>query len=212
MPPFISALLGSGLRLIANAALVKGVEFVEEKTGVKLDQPNLSPEDQLKLQQFQMEHEEELLRLQLEDNKLGLEEERLKFEEVKAYLQDVADARAQQSAVQMSATAPWYTKVVQPVLAISGVALTFTLFLCFVLWAGDMHVVLGADGKPVLDPLGKQVLEPNMNSTQKDLVVYILGVLSAVVTQIFSYYFGSSAGSARKTDQINQALQKQGVA
>jgi hypothetical protein len=51
-----------------------------------------------------------------------------------------------------------------------------------------------------------------MNATQKDLVVYILGVLSAVVTQIFSYYFGSSQGSARKTDQINQALQKQAVA
>lgn len=212
MPPFIAALLGSGLRLVANAALVKGKEFVEERTGVKLDQPSLSQEDQLKLQQFQLEHEEELLKLQLEDNKLGLEEEKLKLEEVKVYLQDVADARAQQSAVQMSATAPWYTKVVQPVLAIAGVALTFTLFLFFVLWAGDMHVVLGGDGKPMVDPLGKQVLEPNMNATQKDLIVYILGVLSAVVTQIFSYYFGSSQGSARKTDQIHEALQKQAVA
>ncbi len=212
MPPFISALLGSGLRLVANAALVKGKEFVEERAGVKLDQASLSQEDQLKLQQFQLEHEEELLKLQLEDNKLGLEEEKLKFEEVKAYLHDVADARAQQSAVQMSATAPWYTKMVQPILALFGVAGTFALFMFFVLWAGDMHVVLGVDGKPIVDPLGKQVLEPNMNATQKDLVVYILGVLSAVVTQIFSYYFGSSQGSAKKSDQINQALQKQEVA
>lgn len=204
MPPFIAALLGSGLRLVANAALVKGVEFVEEKAGVKLDQPSLSQEDQLKLQQFQLEHEEELLKLQLEDNKLGLEEEKLKFEEVKVYLQDVADARAQQSAVQMSATVPWYTKAVQPALAVFGVGVTFLLFAIFVYWAGGTHLVTGPDGK--------QFMEPNMNPTQKDLVVYILGVLSAVVTQIFSYYFGSSQGSAKKTDQINQALQKQAVA
>lgn len=209
MPPFITALLGSGLRLVANAALVKGKEFVEEKTGVKLDQPSLSQEDQLKLQQFQVEHEEELLKLQLEDNKLGLEEEKLKFEEVKVYLQDVADARAQQSAVQMSATAPWYNKAVQPVLAILGVAVTFILFAVFVHWAGAAHVVTGADGKPLVDAFGKQVVESDMNPTQKDLVVYILGVLSAVVTQIFSYYFGSSQGSARKTEQLQQAIDKQ---
>ena len=208
MPPFISALLGSGLRLVANAALVKGKEFVEEKTGVKLDQANFSEEDQLKLRQFQMEHEEELLKLQLENNKLSLEEAKLNLEEVKAYLSDVADARAQQLAVQMSATAPWYTKLVQPVLAILGVVVTFILFAVFVRWAGVTHEVLGADGKPILDALGHKVLESNMNPTQKDLVVYILGVLSAVVTQIFSYYFGSSQGSARKTEQLQQAIDK----
>ena len=204
MPPFITALLGSGLRLVANAALVKGKEFVEEKTGVALDQPSLSQEDQLKLQQFQLEHEEELLKLQLEDNKLGLEEEKLKFEEVKVYLQDVADARAQQSTVQMSAAAPWYAKAIQPALAVFGVLVTFGLFSVFVYWAGGTHLVAGPDGK--------EHLEPKMNPTQKELVVYILGVLSAVVTQIFSYYFGSSAGSARKSEQLQQALDKPPVA
>lgn len=200
MPPFITALLGSGLRLVANAALVKGKEFVEEKAGVKLDQPSFSQEDQLKLRQFELDHEEELLRLQLEDNKLGLEEEKLKFEQVKVYIQDLADARAQQSAVQLSATAPWYTKAIQPALAVFGVGVTFLLFAVFVYWAGGTHLVTG--------PEGKQFMEPNMNPTQKDLVVYILGVLSAVVTQIFSYYFGSSQGSARKTEQLQQALEK----
>jgi hypothetical protein len=201
MPPFISALVSSGLRLVANAALVKGREFVEEKAGVKLDQASFSEEDQLKLRQFQMEHEEELLRLQLEDNQLSLEEARLKLEETRAYLQDAADARARQAALQMSAAAPWYAKAIQPVLAVFGVLVTFTLFAVFVSWAGEMHEVVGPDGA--------KTLEPNMNPTQKDLVVYILGVLSAVVTQIFSYYFGSSAGSARKTEQLQQALDKQ---
>jgi len=202
MPPFITALLSSGLRLVANAALVKGKEFVEEKAGVKLDQASLSEEDQLKLRQFQMEHEEELLRLQLEDNKLSLEEARLKLEETRAFLQDTADARAQQTALQMSSAAPWYTKAIQPLLAVFGVMVTFSLFAIFVYWAGGTHLVTGPDGK--------QFMEPNMNPTQKDLVVYILGVLSAVVTQIFSYYFGSSAGSARKTEQLQQALEHQG--
>jgi hypothetical protein len=201
MPPFVTALLGAGLRLVANAALVKGKEYVEEKTGVGLDQASFSPEDQLKLRQFQMEHEEELLRLQLEDNKLSLEEAKLELEETRAYLQDTADARAQQSAVQMSAAAPWYTKAIQPLLAVCGVLVTFLLFAVFVYWAGGAHLATGPDGK--------QFMEPNMNPTQKDLVVYILGVLSAVVTQIFSYYFGSSQGSARKTEQLQQMLGKQ---
>jgi hypothetical protein len=101
----------------------------------------------------------------------------------------------------MSVTAPWYTKAVQPALAVFGVGVTFLLFAIFVYWAGGTHLVTGSDGK--------QFIEPNMNPTQKDLVVYILGVLSAVVTQIFSYYFGSSQGSARKTEQLQQVLDKQ---
>lgn len=72
MPPFVLTLLGQGLNLVANAAMAKGKEWVEEKTGVSL-QPDLPPEDLVKLKQFEMEHEEELLKLQLEDNKLELE-------------------------------------------------------------------------------------------------------------------------------------------
>ena len=145
-----------------------------------------------------MEHEEELLRLQLEDNKLGLEEAKLKLEEARVYLQDVADARAQQSAVQMSAAAPWYTKMVQPVLALFGVAVTFLLFVIFVYWAGGTHLATGLDGK--------QFMEPSMNPTQKDLVIYILGVLSAVVTQIFSYaYNGPGYRANAYDDQLRAA-------
>lgn len=72
MAPFIAALLQGGLSLVANAALAKGKEFVEEKTGVKLE-PQMSPENLLKLKQFELEHEEELLRLKHEDNRLDLE-------------------------------------------------------------------------------------------------------------------------------------------
>jgi hypothetical protein len=40
----------------------------------------------------------------------------------------------------------------------------------------------------------------------KDILIYILGVLSAAVTQILSYYFGSSQGSKDKSELM--ALKK----
>ncbi len=189
MPPFILTLLSSGLRLVANAALVKGKEFIQEKTGVDLDQAALSTEDQAKLRQFQAEHEEELLRLQLEDNKLGLEE-------TKAFLADVADARKNQSEIQMSADAPWYAKAIQPTLAAFTVLATIVLFGLFVYWSGDITNLVD----------GKIEHMPRMNATQKDIIIYILGVLSAAVTQILGYYFGSSHGSATKSKSLDKVL------
>ena len=179
MPPFILGLLSSGLRLVANAALVKGKEFIKEKTGVDIDQASLGEADLLKLRQFQAEHEEELLRLQLEDNKLGLEE-------TKAYLGDVQDARKNMAAILMNEHAPWYAKAIQPALAAFVVLGTVALFAFFVVWSGR------DDG-----------LQPE----QKDIIIYILGVLSAAVTQILGYYFGSSQGSAHKTKTLDIALQ-----
>lgn len=79
IPALLAPLLSQGLSLIGNAVLAKGKDWVEEKTGVKLDQP-LSAEDTIKLRQYEMDHEEELLRLRIEDNKLDLESFR---EEVK---------------------------------------------------------------------------------------------------------------------------------
>lgn len=48
------------------------------------------------------------------------------------------------------------------------------------------------------------VFTPSVIKTEsKDVIIYILGVLSAVLTQIYSYYFGSSAGSSDKQKTIN---------
>ena len=41
-----------------------------------------------------------------------------------------------------------------------------------------------------------------IKSDSKEIVMYILGVLSAVLSQVYSYYFGSSAGSAAKQKTI----------
>ena len=72
IPALIAPLLSQGLSLISNAVMAKGKDWVEEKTGVKLDQP-LTEADTLKLRQYEMDHEEELLRLRIEDNKTALE-------------------------------------------------------------------------------------------------------------------------------------------
>jgi hypothetical protein len=79
IPALLAPLLSQGLSLIGNAVMAKGKDWVEEKTGVKLDGP-LSDADAMKLKQYEMDHEEELLRLRIEDNKIDLESFR---EEVK---------------------------------------------------------------------------------------------------------------------------------
>jgi hypothetical protein len=80
IPALLAPLLAQGLSLVGNAVLAKGKEWVEEKAGVKLDGAPLSDADTVKLKQFEMEHEEELMRLRIEDSKLDLESFR---EEVK---------------------------------------------------------------------------------------------------------------------------------
>jgi len=45
-----------------------------------------------------------------------------------------------------------------------------------------------------------------INNDTKDVVIYILGVLSAIITQIFSFYFGSSQGSSEKSKMMEGSI------
>jgi VIT1/CCC1 family predicted Fe2+/Mn2+ transporter len=112
IPALIAPLLAQGLGLISNAVLAKGKEWVEEKTGVKLDQP-LSAEDTLKLRQYEMQHEEELLRLRIEDKKLDLT--------------DVQGARDMNTRINESANATWLSKNVPAILALVVIIVGFIL-------------------------------------------------------------------------------------
>ncbi len=170
----VQPLLANGLGLVANAVLAKGKKVVEDKLGVQL-KPDMSPEDIAKVQIAAMEHEEELMRLRLEENKLDLAELELR-------LKDVDSARDRETAIATSKDAPLLNKIVTPVLALGIVALTFTLF-----------AVVMFDDTPV-------------DASRKDILIYVLGVLSAIATQIVSYYFGSSQGSKDKADQLKDAL------
>jgi uncharacterized membrane protein len=42
-----------------------------------------------------------------------------------------------------------------------------------------------------------------LKSEVKDIVIYILGALTTIATQIVSYYFGSSSGSAEKSRALS---------
>lgn len=112
IPALLAPLLAQGLSLIGNAVMAKGQQWVEEKTGVKLDQP-LSAEDTLKLRQFELEHEEELLKLRVEDKRLDLA--------------DIQSARDMNTRINESASATWLAKNVPAILALIVVIVGFTL-------------------------------------------------------------------------------------
>jgi hypothetical protein len=76
--------------------------------------------------------------------------------------------------------APWLTKHVASILAISAVGLSFALFFTLIFVP----------------------LQPE----KKDIIIYILGVLSAIDTQIFSFFFGSSKDSEVKNRMIQHQI------
>ena len=170
----ITPLLGNGLNLVANAVLAKGKKVVEEKLGVEL-KPDMSPEDLARVQIAQMEHEEELLKLRLEEDKLDLAELEMR-------LKDTNDARVRETQIVTSDKAPLLNKLITPILALGLLGITFTLFGIVLFQASP------------IDP------------SRKDILIYILGVLSAVATQVVSYYFGSSQSSKDKTDAMKEAM------
>ena len=174
MMPLIQSLLSNGLGLVANAVMAKGKEFVEDKLGVKLA-PDMSPEQIAQIKIAEMQHEEELMRLRLEENKLDLEELGMR-------LKDTDSARNRETAIATSKDAPLLNKVITPILALSILLITLVLF----------SIVMFQDAP--------------LDSSRKDVLIYILGVLSAISTQIVSYYFGSSQGSKDKSEALVKAI------
>ena len=92
---------------------------------------------------------------------------------------EMESARNREIQIAVADKAPLINKIVTPILALSVVALTFILFYILMF---------------------KEV------GNEKDIIIYVLGVLSAVCTQVVSYYFGSSQGSAQKQSQIDKFL------
>jgi energy-converting hydrogenase Eha subunit A len=91
---------------------------------------------------------------------------------------DRASAREREIQISTNDKAPLINKIVTPVLALGVVSLAFALF----------GVLLFIEVKP----------------EAKDILIYVLGVLSAAVTQILSYYFGSSQGSKDKSELLKE--------
>ncbi|WP_062265735.1 hypothetical protein [Endozoicomonas arenosclerae] len=111
----------------------------------------------------------------------------LGLQEKQAYLADTASARTHQSRVQESEHGSWLSKNIQPLLALFIIGVTFYMFW-WVIDRGDAK--LGED------------------NVMKDIIIYILGALTTVSTQVASYFFGSSQGSAEKHKQLAKLTQK----
>lgn len=103
---------------------------------------------------------------------------------IQAEMGDLDSARKREMSIATSENAPYLNKIVTPVLAIAILVATFILF----------GLVMFAEGM--------------IDTTRKDIIIYVLGVLSAISTQIVSYYFGSSKGSTDKNTAIDKMLTK----
>lgn len=125
---------------------------------------------------------EEKLQLENEIRKseiqFQLDFKKLTNEEQKMFLEDISSARQREVQIQTSEHGTKLGKNVASLLALGTTVITLGLFYVLI--------------------FSPQLIGPD----KKDIILYILGVLSAVLTQIYSYYFGSSAGSAAKSQTL----------
>jgi hypothetical protein len=113
MLPIIAALLSSGLSLTANAALAKGVEWVQKETGIDLSgpDPKLTPDQLTQIKQWELTNETELAKLRVEDNRIDLEV-------FKAEVADKSSARQREIDMAKVSQAPWFVPSVTTLLAL----------------------------------------------------------------------------------------------
>jgi len=101
----------------------------------------------------------------------------LGVKEQEQYFADTRSARAHQTEVQSSENASWLAKNVHPMLAVGILGLTFGMY--FWILRDNSTIMANENG-------------------MKEIVIYILGALTTVSTQVAAYYFGSSQGSKDK--------------
>ena len=102
--------------------------------------------------------------------------------ELEAMGKEMESARNREIQIATSEFAPMLNKIVTPILALGTVALTFILY--------GIIIFTDVDGQ------------------SKDILIYVLGALTSAVTMVLGYYFGSSAGSKEKSQQLDEILDK----
>lgn len=100
-----------------------------------------------------------------------------------AFLADTASARDRETKIATSDSAPTINKVIGPYLAIGIIGSAVILFIC---------MIFGVD--------------ESLGTSQKEIMLYILGVLSSLCTQVVSYFFGSSRGDAAKDQHLREIM------
>ncbi len=118
----------------------------------------------------------------------------------------------------------WLADNVAPLLAILAVVITFALFVAFIVFVQNPYDKAERNAFDVAQNqydaalLNKELLPEQIqivkdaaanarvslegakerHSTVKEIILYILGVLSSTITTIYGYYFGSSKSSSNK--------------
>lgn len=102
--------------------------------------------------------------------------------QLEAHVKEMQSARDREVQIATSEFAPLINKIVTPILALGTVVLSFILF----------GIIIFVD----------------VDTESKDIIIYVLGALTSAVTMILGYYFGSSAGSKEKSQQLDDLLGK----
>lgn len=122
-----------------------------------------------------------LITTTLETNpELALQLATIDIKKLEIYAQEMNSARERELKIASSEHAPLINKIVTPILALGTIGASFILFAILIFAS--------------VDP------------SSKDILIYVLGVLSAAVSQILSYYFGSSDGSKQKDQKIKELI------
>ena len=160
-----------------------GAAGLLDTVGGVVDKLSTSKEERmgldLEMKKAEQQHTLEMSRLSLEEKKLWMEEKAL-------VVQDVSSARENQRMVQTSKEASWLAKNITPMLALGTTLLTLGLFMCIIF----------------------DVFDAISDRKNSEIIFYVLGVLSAILTQVFGFYFGSSEGSKSKTESLNKTVIK----
>jgi hypothetical protein len=122
-----------------------------------------------------MQLENEMRRSELQ---FQVDMKKLSNEEQQMILGDISSARQREVQVLNAPNVSWWTKNTMHVMALGTIVITLALFYVLIF------------------------RRDTIDAGNKEVILYILGVLSATLTQIYSYYFGSSAGSADKAKTI----------
>lgn len=109
--PVLTTLAAKGLDLIGNAILTKGKDVVEKELGVNIESSVETEEGLENLRQLQFQHEQRLVELTLENN-------RLDFDYYKVDADDRANARAREVAIIQAPEAGWLNHNLIPIVTL----------------------------------------------------------------------------------------------
>jgi len=110
----------------------------------------------------------------------------LEVQEKSAIMADTVSAREHQVRILEIKQASWLTKNVHSVLAVGIIGLTFAIY--FLIIKGDLKSI--------------------SDTGVKDIIIYILGALTTISTQVAAYFFGSSHGSKEKQKSLDNLTTK----